>query len=46
MVDVNGASANDVFLLDLVTVKFLGDYLTKPLPRATFEPNRERVQGW
>ena len=28
------------------TDKMSADYLTKPLPRATFEPNRERVQGW
>ena len=28
------------------TDKMSADYPTKPLPRATFEPNRERVQGW
>ena len=28
------------------TTEMWADYLTKPLPRATFEVNREAVQGW
>ena len=28
------------------TASMLADYLTKPLPRAAYESNRDAVQGW
>ena len=33
-------------LVKCPTDEMLADYLTKPMPRITFEENRQKVQGW